>query len=239
MATTSTTSGLSTWAGPYVERLLQQGEAFAGLPYVPYDKPLSAGFTTPQTEAITGLGSLASPQSASFYTQYINPYQQNVIDVAKREATRTSNIAGQTDAARAVGAGAFGGSRYAIQQAERDRNLQRQLGDIQMQGSQAAYQNAQQYGLQALGADVNRLSQMYGIGAQKQATEQAAIDRDRAAFEMEQYKYPQQMLEFRKNLISGFPMATQSYYEQGPSNMQNLSSAASILAMLKYAGILK
>jgi hypothetical protein len=47
------------------------------------------------------------------------------------------------------------------------------------------------------------------------------------------------MFEFRKNLISGFPLATQSYYEQGPSTMQNLGSAASILAMLKYAGILK
>jgi len=235
MADTTASSSLSTWAGPYVERLLQQGEAFAGLQYKPYDMPLSAGFNAPQTAAISGLGSLPGFGTQAFYQQYLNPYQQNVTNLAKEEATRTSNIGAQTDAAKAVGAGAFGGSRYGIQQAERERNLQRQLGDIQQQGDYAGTQ----FGLQALTGDVNRLSQMYGIGAQEQAVRQAAIDRDRAQFEMEQYKYPQQMFEFRKNLISGFPVATTAYNEASPSAMQNFSSAASILAMLKYAGILK
>jgi hypothetical protein len=69
---------------------------------------------------------------------------QNVVDIQKREAQRQSGIQGTQQQAQAVGAGAFGGSRDAIQRAERERNLNTQMGDIQAQGSQAAYQQAQQ-----------------------------------------------------------------------------------------------
>jgi hypothetical protein len=46
--------------------------------------------------------------------------------------------------AQAAQSGAFGGARDAIMRAERERNLGTQMGDIQAQGSQAAYQQAQQ-----------------------------------------------------------------------------------------------
>jgi len=80
-------------------------------------------------------------QGAADY--YMNPYQQNVTDIAKREAGRQSDIMGTQQAAQATQAGAFGGSRYGIQQAERERNLGQQMGDIQAQGSNAAFTNAQ------------------------------------------------------------------------------------------------
>ena len=75
--------------------------------------------------------------------QYMNPYQQNVTDIAKREAGRQSDILGTQQAGQATQAGAFGGSRFGIQQAERERNLGQQMTDIQAQGSNAAYTNAQ------------------------------------------------------------------------------------------------
>lgn len=75
---------------------------------------------------------------------YMNPYMQQVVDIQKREATRNSAMMGQQQGAQAVGAGAFGGSRDAIVQSERERNLGQQLGDIQSQGSNAAWQQAQQ-----------------------------------------------------------------------------------------------
>jgi len=75
---------------------------------------------------------------------YMSPYMQNVVDIQQREARRASDIAGQQQAAQAVGRGAFGGSRDAIMRAERERNLGMQLGDIQATGQQAAFQNAQQ-----------------------------------------------------------------------------------------------
>lgn len=75
---------------------------------------------------------------------YMSPYMQNVVDIQQREARRASDIARQGQQAQAVGAGAFGGSRQALVEAERQRNLATQLGDIQSTGQQAAFQNAQQ-----------------------------------------------------------------------------------------------
>ncbi len=75
---------------------------------------------------------------------YMSPYMQNVVDIEKREAQRQSDIAAQQEAAQFARAGAFGGSRQAIVQAERNRNLAQQMGDIQSRGLQSAYQQAQQ-----------------------------------------------------------------------------------------------
>jgi len=75
---------------------------------------------------------------------YMSPYMQNVVDIGKREAQRQGDIAATQRAAQAVGAGAFGGSRQAIVEAEAQRNLAQQMGDIQAKGSQAAYEQAAQ-----------------------------------------------------------------------------------------------
>jgi hypothetical protein len=85
--------------------------------------------------------SFAQPGSAD---EYMSPYMQSVVEIQKREAARQSGIQGTQQQAQATQAGAFGGSRDAIMRAERERNLSQQMGDIQAQGSQAAYQQAQQ-----------------------------------------------------------------------------------------------
>lgn len=88
--------------------------------------------------------------------QYMSPYTQNVIDIQNREASRNSEMQRNQNQAQAVQQGAFGGSRSAIVEAERQRNLMQQQGDIQQKGQQAAYEQAQnlynteqQRGLQA------------------------------------------------------------------------------------------
>lgn len=88
-----------------------------------------------------GTQSFAQPGSAQ---TYMSPYMQSVVEAQQREARRASDIAAQGERAQAVGRGAFGGSRQAIVEAERNRNLATQLGDIQATGLQAAYQQAQQ-----------------------------------------------------------------------------------------------
>ena len=74
--------------------------------------------------------------------RFMSPYQQAVTDVAKREAIRTSNIAGKKIADAATAQGGLGGYREAIQQAERERNLGQRLDDIQITGGQRAYDAA-------------------------------------------------------------------------------------------------
>ena len=76
--------------------------------------------------------------------QYMSPYQQNVTDIALREARQQGDIQRQQGALGSIGRGTFGGARQALMQAEQGRNLNRQLSDIQAQGSQQGYQNAQQ-----------------------------------------------------------------------------------------------
>jgi hypothetical protein len=101
--------------------------------------------------ALQGLGQafMYNPQSAQTFgsaqaSQYMNPYQQNVTDIALREAQQQGQMQKQAGAMGAIGRGTFGGARQALIQAEQDRGLMRTMGDIQAQGSQQAYQNAQQ-----------------------------------------------------------------------------------------------
>jgi hypothetical protein len=76
---------------------------------------------------------------AGVASQYMSPYQQQVTDIQKREAIRQAGAAATQRGAQAAGAGAFGGSRQAIMDAEAQRNLGTQLNDIQAQGSNQAY----------------------------------------------------------------------------------------------------
>lgn len=103
-----------------------------------------------------------SPESTQ---AYMSPYMQNVVDVQSQEARRNAEIQRQGIQSQATQQGAFGGSRSAIVQSEADRNLATQLGKIQAEGSQSAFQDAQQaqqfganLGLQGLQAGYQGLS---------------------------------------------------------------------------------
>jgi hypothetical protein len=76
--------------------------------------------------------------------QYMSPYMQSVVDIQQAAAQRQADIARTGRGAQAVQAGAFGGSRQAIMDAEAARALADQKGAIQAQGLQSAYSQAQQ-----------------------------------------------------------------------------------------------
>ena len=76
--------------------------------------------------------------------QYMNPYMQSVVNVQQAAAQRQADIARTQRGAQAVQAGAFGGSRQAITDAEAARALADQQAAIQAQGLNTAYTTAQQ-----------------------------------------------------------------------------------------------
>lgn len=150
-----------------------------------------------------GTASFTQPGLAGLY---MSPYAQNVVDIQKREAQRQADIANQQMQAQAVGKGAYGGSRQAILQAEANRNLAQQMGDIQKAGSQAAYEQAQnlysteaqralqaqqameqsrQYGaglgLQGLSTQLQAAQQLGTLGQEQMAQQQAIINALQAA----------------------------------------------------------
>lgn len=84
--------------------------------------------------------------------QYMNPYLQVALEPQLQEARRQSDISRLADAARLTQAGAFGGSRQAIMEAEARRNLGTKLADITGAGYNTAYANA----MAQFNADQNR-----------------------------------------------------------------------------------
>ena len=104
-----------------------------------------------------GLGAFQAAQQTldpSQISTYMDPYQQQVTQEALKELQRQADIASQRTAAEAVAAGAFGGSRFGVREAEEARNLaqvqsQRIFEDLSrnyLQAQQAQARTAQQLG---------------------------------------------------------------------------------------------
>jgi hypothetical protein len=85
-------------------------------------------------------GGTFTPGAAAYYG---SPYESAVTDVAVREARRQGDIERSRGAMGAIGRGTFGGARQALMQAEQDRNLAQNIGDIRARGAQSGYENAQ------------------------------------------------------------------------------------------------
>jgi hypothetical protein len=242
-------SSLSSWAGPYVTEMLGRGQALAGLPYQAYMGPLTAGESGLQQQAFQGLSALQMPTAQqttydpmSFTTagtaqQYMSPYLQASLDPQYEAAKRQAEIQAQALQSQYGKSGAYGGSRQGVAEAELQRGLLDRMANITGQGYQTAFEQAQnqfnaeqarqmaaagqaqQYGLQALGA------QRTG-GAEQRAIEQQGIGADIAQFEQER-DYPYKQVQYMQSLLQGLPLETQSYSYYEPSGLQSLSGGAS------------
>ena len=250
-----TNTNVPDYARPYVENMLSatqsqlfkmDGSNISGFqPYKAYGGTYDeAGNQTAYdpSKAIAGFSPLqqramdmsSGPEGfAQNVGGYMSPYMQNVTDIQKREAARQSGIQGIQQQAQATQAGAFGGSRDAIQRAERERNLAQQMGDIQAQGSQAAFANAQQQFNTNLG-------QMSAAGALQQQNQQQAINQAMQDYANAQ-QYPLMQLGTMSNMLRGLPMqaqTTQQYQAQANPITQGIGAIGSLgsLAQMKAEG---
>lgn len=253
-------------------------------PYQAYGGQRIQGFTPMQQQAFQGVGNmqvapeiaagsnlaaaagLGSMGAGSNYMRmatdpratqaFMSPYMQNVVDLQKQEAVRDYEKGLGALNARAVGAGAFGGTRAALERAEAGRNLGTQLGNIQAQGTQNAFQAAQQaqqygagLGLQGYGQGLQAASTLgqlgqtgYGqqmgilgeqqkVGAVQQAQGQQALDLAYQDF-LKQKNYPYTQLAFMSDMLRGLPLSqsAQSVYSAPPN-------VASQLGGLGMAGL--
>ncbi len=115
-------------ASPFADFQAGQAQPFAGFSQAGYDQ--------------YGFGP-SGQFTGSAVSQYMDPYMQNVVDVEKRRAQEDYDIARQGRSSRAVQAGAFGGSRAAVQEGLAERDLLERQGGIQAKGLSAAYTGAQ------------------------------------------------------------------------------------------------
>jgi len=107
--------------------------------------------------------------------QYMNPYLQAALDPQLREASRQSEIQRIADRGRLSRAGAFGGSRQAIMEAESGRNLGQQLADITGRGYSEAFGQAQsQFNTEQQRAMANRDALMGQFNEQERMRQRIA-----------------------------------------------------------------
>ena len=104
---------------------------------------LTAADAAAQAKGTTGQFDPASTQA------FMNPYQQQVIDEYTKEMQRQFDISRQGRAAQAIGAGAFGGGREGVLEAEAMTGFQRQLGQGLAGLMSSGYQQAQNAAMQA------------------------------------------------------------------------------------------
>lgn len=99
-----------------------------------------------------GIGTLAGGMqgfSPSQIQDFMNPYQQAVIDEAMSQINRQGDISRQNLQAQAVRSGAFGGAREGVQRAELERGLAATRNAAITNALQSGYQSAAQQAQQA------------------------------------------------------------------------------------------
>ena len=170
---------------------------------------------------------------------FMDPYQQNVTNEALKEIDRQAAMAQNQLAGQAVKAGAFGGSRFGIQQSETARNAQDLKSRRVFEDLSRNYQQAQ---AQAQAANTQRLQQaqqfgnlgkqtsgiggmMAGLGAQTQQLGQSDINQLMGIGGMQQ-QLAQRMFDTQT--------ANTAAMENAP--FQRLSAGAGILGQLLPGG---
>ncbi len=166
----------------------------------------------------SGIGSIQTGMANPNIGQFLNPYQQYVTN----EIGRQGMIAQNQLNASSIDAGAFGGGRQGVQQAELQNRTLQAMGQAQAQGFQTALGAAQTQrqqqlaGGQMLGqlgaqqqamslADINAQMQ---AGAVQRGIGQQALDAQRQTQLQKQYE-PYQRVEFLKGIMTNLP-TTQS-----------------------------
>jgi hypothetical protein len=158
-------------AQPFLQRAGTLAETTRDEPYM-YRAAAQAGLGE-ATRLGTGLGlagieQLVSPESAY---SFMNPFETAAIQQTMGDIDRQGQLARQNIAARAVGQGAFGGSRQAVAEQELQRNVLEQqartAAQMRAAGFESAAQRAAQTGQSAaqLGLGLGQLGQ---AGAQAQ-----------------------------------------------------------------------
>lgn len=140
-------------------------------PFSEFEEAKASQFRFSPTERFTG----------DTIQEYMSPYMQAVVDEQSRRAAQQFNEQRGARLAQSVGAGAFGGSRQAVQEALGERDLLDRLGGIQATGSQQAFEQAAQMFAQDRAAEFGRQQAQAGELGRVQAFRGAEAARVQAA----------------------------------------------------------
>lgn len=255
---------------------LQQAEDVANLPFTQYGGERVAGFSPTELAgreraaelAQMGLGMPQAQQAADVASQVagfsyadpaavqarMNPYIQQALDPALRQLQEQQTQALQGVNARAAQAGAFGGSRQGVLEAEALKGFGQQASDLLARGYASAFDRAtdlmgqearqQLAGASALSGAANQLRQLgfadadvlRTLGAEERGLQQAQMESDFSEF-LRSQAFPAQQLTARLSPLGyGSQVATAAPTIQQPSQFQsllgNLGAIGSVAGMV-------
>jgi hypothetical protein len=222
--------------------------------YMPYLQ--SAEAATGQAQNIaTQAGQMFQPGAAQ---AFMDPYQQNVTQEALREIRRQGDIARQAQSAQAVKAGAFGGAREGVVQAETERGIQdimsrRIFEDLSRNYQQAlaASQGAgagqlqqagmlgglgKQYGALGTTAQTQQLQDiqsLLGVGGFQQQFGQAQLEAQRQNL-MAQQMEPYRRYSYGLEALAGLPFGGTTIQQQEVPTSNPFLQALSGIGSLAY-----
>ncbi len=260
---TTTTNSIPEYVQQQQQEVFQAARGLAGTPFVPYTGPRVAGFNPDQLrqfqatrglfetgmeyDPLTGIQELAQKEAPQIgqvgsllgadIGAYQSPYTQQVIDQSMADIQRQADIARGQAQSRAIGAGAFGGSRSALLESESQRpyieQQARTAAGLRESGFQQAQRAAesdiarqqqmamfapelelrarqQQAGLLGgVGAEQQaRLGQLGQIGAQQQMLQQQALGVPYQEFQRALAYGPQQLGILQSGLPGQAPITT-------------------------------
>jgi len=264
-ATTTAISDLPDWQKSYMKEILDRAQALGKQSYtlpayqVAGRAPLQqqatqlaqqgVGSYMPMLQAgerAVASGIQATEQLMNPYAayQYMNPYENAVVQQTMADIGRAGTQQMQQAAGRAVGAGAFGGSREGIERAEIGRNILdqqartaaglRQQGFNQAQQQQFARAQAAGQGLASLGMqqaklgeafqglNINDINMLASMGGQEQQQRQAELDAARQT-QYQNVMQPYQQLGFYSDIFQGMPTSQSTFTQQQTPNPSLIS----------------
>ena len=182
-------------------------------------------------EAATAATGLTGPMTAQQRTDYMSPYQADIIDKTLAEYDIQAGKGLTSLGTAAIGVGGFGGGRHGVAEAEYQAASDRQRALLQQQMLQQGFQQAQQARQQdlanqlgigqfqsTLGGGAQNLAQQQiaglgTLGAGQQAFAQAQADAARQTAQTAAYEPYQRLGTYGAgvaSLISGYPSGQQT-----------------------------
>jgi len=249
--------------------LYDKSKSIASQPFVPYTGARVAGFNPDQlrgfdatrgifesAQALDPRGAINTLAGQSAPTllgadinAYQNPFNTQVIDQSLSDLDRARQMALGGDQDRAISAGAFGGSRSGILEAETNRAFADQAARTSSGLRQAGFNQAQraaesdigremdnrrfQAGLQSglLGDQYRTLGLLGGMGSQQQGLQQAGLDTGYNEF-LRGLDYGPRQLGLLSQGVSAMPQNITRSDQYKPGGLEQAGNAATTVATL-------
>jgi len=200
----------------------------------PYDTtgvtpPPGMGFMGPTgTPSQGGIAGLTPPppqgsqQPSNIAQSYMNPYLQSVLNPQMDELRRQNEITNMQANAKLTGAGAFGGGRQAIMNAENNRNLMQEQNKTVGQGYANAYDKAMGQFNTEQGQSKDLVNMLANAGQAERGIEQEGITADYNEF-LAQRDDPMKKTQYLQSMLQGLPYQTVTNSPKGMSGMGQLA----------------